>query len=367
MTEQFKNKIKRLELENFTCFGKVAMDFSPGINVFIGENGTGKTHLLKALFMTTSDEIQRGLSNEILKVKTIYPLPSQGIIEKYYPSSISAIQLINKKNYADYSTIKTTYNNNEINLNLENNFLRDVEEMRNSFENKIVRHSAIFVPPNELISWYKGFIASYENRETYIDPLYYFFAKAIEPLPLKGKALELQYDLLKTLEDAIQAKVIRRGDEFLIQFVNDKSEYPVPIVATGINKIAQLIYLIMNGSLTKDTILFWDEPEANLNPKYILIVTKFLQTLANAGCQIFVATHDYLLPYELSLSKEYANVAEGKVPDMKFFSLYKGENGTEVEEGETMPDLRNDAIMEGAGRHNDREDILFRKSLNNEK
>ncbi|MBK9014263.1 MAG: AAA family ATPase [Saprospiraceae bacterium] len=50
MAEQFANKIKRLELENFTCFGKVAMDFSPGINVIIGENGTGKTHLLKVLY-----------------------------------------------------------------------------------------------------------------------------------------------------------------------------------------------------------------------------------------------------------------------------------------------------------------------------
>ncbi|MEK7257758.1 MAG: AAA family ATPase, partial [Bacteroidota bacterium] len=50
MTDAFANKIKRLELENFTCFGKVGMDFSPGINVFIGENGTGKTHLLKVLY-----------------------------------------------------------------------------------------------------------------------------------------------------------------------------------------------------------------------------------------------------------------------------------------------------------------------------
>nr|MCU0346321.1 ATP-binding protein [Saprospiraceae bacterium] len=111
------------------------------------------------------------------------------------------------------------------------------------------------------------------------------------------------------------------------------------------------------------TILFWDEPEANLNPKYILVVSKFLQTLAKAGCQIFVATHDYLLPYDLSLSKEYQDV-EGGAPDMKFFSLYKGENGTAVEEGATMPDLNHDPIHEGLSQHNNREDVLFRKSLN---
>lgn len=214
-----------------------------------------------------------------------------------------------------------------------------------------------------MLSWFKGFISAFENRESYIDDTYYYLAKAIAPLSLKGEALEEQKPLLKQLEEAIKAKVIRRGDDFFLAFIDEQQEHPSHLVATGINKLAQLIYLIMNGSLTKGTILFWDEPEANLNPKYILVVSKFLQTLAKAGCQIFVATHDYLLPYDLSLSKEYQEV-EGQVPDMKFFSLFKGENGTEVEEGATMPDLHHDPIHEGLSQHNNREDVLFRKSLN---
>jgi predicted ATP-dependent endonuclease of OLD family len=54
MEENFNNKISRLELENFTCFAKAEMDFSSGINVFIGENGTGKTHILKAMLLHAS-------------------------------------------------------------------------------------------------------------------------------------------------------------------------------------------------------------------------------------------------------------------------------------------------------------------------
>lgn len=34
--------IKRIELENFTVFEKTAIDFCDGINLIIGENGTGK-------------------------------------------------------------------------------------------------------------------------------------------------------------------------------------------------------------------------------------------------------------------------------------------------------------------------------------
>lgn len=43
-------KIKRIKFQNYTVFENQQMEFSPGINVIIGENGTGKTHLMKALY-----------------------------------------------------------------------------------------------------------------------------------------------------------------------------------------------------------------------------------------------------------------------------------------------------------------------------
>jgi hypothetical protein len=46
-----KTMLKRLELSNFTAFGKTAFDFSRGLNIIVGANGTGKTQLLKLGFM----------------------------------------------------------------------------------------------------------------------------------------------------------------------------------------------------------------------------------------------------------------------------------------------------------------------------
>ncbi|HOB70227.1 MAG TPA: AAA family ATPase, partial [bacterium] len=42
--------IKKIKFEKFTAFDSLDIDFSPGINVFIGENGTGKTHILKTIY-----------------------------------------------------------------------------------------------------------------------------------------------------------------------------------------------------------------------------------------------------------------------------------------------------------------------------
>ncbi|MDZ7879708.1 MAG: AAA family ATPase [Saprospiraceae bacterium] len=41
--------INSLEFTDFTCFDDNKFEFSSGINVFIGKNGTGKTHILKPL------------------------------------------------------------------------------------------------------------------------------------------------------------------------------------------------------------------------------------------------------------------------------------------------------------------------------
>ena len=42
--------LTRLELENFTAFESLDLELSPGINVFVGANGTGKTHILKVCY-----------------------------------------------------------------------------------------------------------------------------------------------------------------------------------------------------------------------------------------------------------------------------------------------------------------------------
>jgi AAA15 family ATPase/GTPase len=45
-----KVAIKRLTLKNFTVFEKIQIPFTLGVNVIIGENGTGKTHVMKVLY-----------------------------------------------------------------------------------------------------------------------------------------------------------------------------------------------------------------------------------------------------------------------------------------------------------------------------
>ena len=42
--------LTRLVLKNFTVFSEVDFRFAPGLNVIVGENGAGKSHILKVAY-----------------------------------------------------------------------------------------------------------------------------------------------------------------------------------------------------------------------------------------------------------------------------------------------------------------------------
>ena len=42
--------LTKVKLERFTAFSNLELDLSPGVNILIGANGTGKTHLMKACY-----------------------------------------------------------------------------------------------------------------------------------------------------------------------------------------------------------------------------------------------------------------------------------------------------------------------------
>jgi recombinational DNA repair ATPase RecF len=42
--------LKSLTLSNFTAFSEAEFNFAPQLNVIVGENGAGKTHVLNNTF-----------------------------------------------------------------------------------------------------------------------------------------------------------------------------------------------------------------------------------------------------------------------------------------------------------------------------
>ena len=342
--ENFTNKISRLELENFTCFAKAEMDFSSGINVFIGENGTGKTHILKAIYSMNyaASRIEITPNNDEKGTNAVHFNPYNFISEMAFTFGTTTwIDLIKDIDISNTSFKTTFFKGLEFGLGFTAGELTGLKLTLSDIDIR----SPIYIPPYEMLS----------NAVLGNDKIYYDFVKA-----LNVKKGEVDLDILKAINELVSIQVAKKEDTFYIN-VDKRKPVKANLSAHGINKIGQLIPLIQNGSLNKDTILFWDEPETNLNPKYIKIVAKFLQVLAKNGVQIFAATHDYLLTYLLSLSAEYP---KKDTPPMRFFSLAKGENGTEIEFADTMNGFKNNSILDEYAAYSDLTLATAMESLN---
>ncbi|AMJ66676.1 hypothetical protein AXW84_15500 [Hymenobacter sp. PAMC 26628] len=113
------------------------------------------------------------------------------------------------------------------------------------------------------------------------------------------------------------------------------------MVAEGMRKFATLYKLLANGTLTPETTLFWDEPEANLNPALLKEMAAVLAELARAGFQIILATHSLFLMKELHI------LSQKQPLPVRYFGLYTGENGgTQVETTDNFMQLQHVAALD---------------------
>lgn len=144
--------------------------------------------------------------------------------------------------------------------------------------------------------------------------------------------------LLEKIEGLINGRVLydQQKDTFYLSSNGNNLEFN--LVAEGIRKLALLWQLLKNSALGKGSILFWDEPEANINPAYLRHVVEILLALQRHGVQIFLSTHNYMLA-------KYFEVLKNAKDEVLFHSLYKYEDGICYEHGESFDDLKHNAIV----------------------
>ena len=97
-----------------------------------------------------------------------------------------------------------------------------------------------------------------------------------------------------------------------------------------------LARLIATGSLLDQGVLFWDEPESNLNSRLVRGVAEAILQICSHGVQVFVATHSLFLLRELeTVSKEDRLYAIGQ----RCFALSPDADGVGVQQGDSLDDV----------------------------
>lgn len=116
-------------------------------------------------------------------------------------------------------------------------------------------------------------------------------------------------------------------DEWYFQ-VKKNSRFDINITSEGVKKIAILDVLLGNHYLTKNSIIFIDEPESNLHPELISYFMECISMLVEEGLQFFICSHSYYVIKKLYI------MAHKKKMSIPVFSFGDG--------GVQMSDLKRD-------------------------
>ncbi|MFR8117761.1 MAG: AAA family ATPase [Lachnospira sp.] len=266
--------IKSMKVLNIMAFHQKELDlqFGDGINILIGENGMGKTTLLKMIYAALQYSIENQTSGK--ELIHFFSNNLRDFSQMKYPGK--------EKDTCYYE------------ISDGQHFFKDYLTKKNGIVSegwKGLNIQSVFIPTTEMLSHSKGFLAMNQKYnmpfdETQIDII------VNASLPETKKVSQSCEIILKEISDVINGKVVQEDDTFYI-VKNDGRKIDFSLEAEGMRKLGLLWKLIRNGLLEKNSVLLWDEPEANLNPELYPLVANILLALQKNGVQIFLATHSY--------------------------------------------------------------------------
>ena len=291
--------INNFEIKNFGPIKQIQCKQLGKINLIIGDNGTGKTILLKALYtgIKTLEEYKRGkeprTATEILvdKLYWTFELDKVGDLVRKGANELLQFQLTFDDQDFSYDFGKDTTKN----LHLENHV-----SPRQS--------NSIFLPPKEVLSLHKIILKSREqDKEFGFDETYLDLVKALIPSTQKGRNHDAFVQSRKSLSELLQGKIEYNDKSNSLQFKKGNQKFSIGLTSEGIKKISILDILLGNRYLDPNSIIFIDEPEAALHPTAISGLLDIIAMLAECGIQFFLTTHSYFVIKKLSLIAQEKN------------------------------------------------------------
>lgn len=315
------------------------------LNVIVGPNDTGKSHLLKILYV-----LARSVQEFTARIESDRPAWADVIAEKllwtFQPPSGKLGDLV--RHGATHVDVSATLCNELYGFRFGDGTGRSATEFEAVAESVRPQPGvrALFIPPKEVLTSMDAIAAVREQLKRFgFDDTYYDLVVALRGEPIQAELPESFQRVLSSLEELLTGRIETEHGRFL--FKRAEERFGMAQVAEGIKKIGIFTRLIQNGSLRRNSILFIDEPETNLHPRAARALVRMLYELSRAGVQIYAATHSYFVLKQFELiarrHKEPVRLCclqrEGDAIGARFFDLQEGlpQNGI-VEEALRMYD-----------------------------
>ncbi|NCC35085.1 MAG: ATP-binding protein, partial [Chloroflexia bacterium] len=326
-----------LHLKHFTVFADATFKFGRHLNVFVGENGSGKSHVLKVAYIAIAVSAQRAAQapTETPTKSFLETALADKLRTTFRPDDLGRLA----RRTWGHSTCDVSYEFDQADLNLAFRFSTSSKSKVTvtTLPTVWVDKLPVFLPTRELLTIYPGFVSLYETSQTQFDETWRDTSILLGTLLARGPREQTIKSLLEPLEAAMGGTVeLDKAGRFYLKTANGKME--MHLVAEGLRKLAMLARLIATGALLDKGFLFWDEPEANLNPRIVKAIAQTILHISQHGIQVFIATHSLFLLRELYLLQQ-----QQVFPDLdaRYFGLHFTDDdaGVSVTQGATIDEI----------------------------
>lgn len=318
--------IQKVTIKNIGTIDCLCFDNFQNINLIIGENGTGKSFLLKALYsaMKTAEDYKRGedvrSSAEILADRLRWSFQTEKLGD------------IVKKGSDEPLLFEMYWNNQKLSYGFTDNATVKVPNVINEIEP--LKSNSIYIPAKEVLSLFNIILKSREVDKSFgFDDTYYDLVKALRIAPQRGKNFTGFAKSRVALENIIGGRVEFDDSAGKWYYKKGRQKFSIGATSEGVKKIAILDRLLANGYLTKSSVIFIDELESALHPTAISDFLDIIDIIAyQMGIQVFIASHSYFV-----IKKLYLNALKRGI-SIPCISLSKDKNVQYFDLADGMPE-----------------------------
>jgi len=300
-----------LKVENFVGFHK-PLDWCnhASLNVIIGVNDTGKTHLLKLLYAMTRSIEDYSKKQSGPQPKELAELLAGKLRWTFLPQKMELGRLVTRGAGNRFSADLRWNDHGRLKFGFGRDTTVRISEIETNELGQLAKHKATFLPPKEILSIFDAIVATRETAEiASFDDTYYDLVQDFRQPTVAGNWKEHIKRVFKHLEDVTGGGEVEMNADGSITFRRGKENFNMHQTAEGIKKIGILSRLMRNRRLTPagGCVLFVDEPEVNLHPKAIVLFADMLHEFAQSGVQVYLTTHSfYLLKRLEQLARKYS-------------------------------------------------------------
>lgn len=299
--------IQAIQVQGITVFPKAtSCHLVAGVNMIVGGNDSGKSHLLKLAYTSTKwtrrlqqdrglspEELQQGLARDVMRVFGTGSLAS--VVAQYHKGGDArmAVQFM-----GDEGSLQAHWSRSG----------GDAVQL-SSLPNPPRVQDSIFITPKEVLSLYPCYMQVGKSYPELLEGASWDLCCALEGDGSQaGELPSALATVMARIEELLGGKLLRQEGRFYLHREGFEL-IELNLIAEGFKRLGMLGLLIDNGRVSSGSTLFWDEPEMNLNACHLPALVEIMLGLCHAGVQLVLSTHSLFLLRELHLQLAQASAA----------------------------------------------------------